>query len=121
MATFILQAGEEGLRIPTEMLEESGVRPGSLVELDCTPLPDAEIIQLRALRHVIRSIGGAVGVRAPVWVNGEWEVALVSPDARYQIGKLYLDPHGEVICERSDTHESALRAFDAVSAARSAA
>lgn len=111
MTKVILRATEGVLVVPSEVLAESG--PAEEFEVEITPLPGAEDIQLRALYYAGHKLGSAIGVEAPVREGEDWRVDLVSPDGRRVLGSLILDRYGEVDTSRSATYESVRQSGEA--------
>ncbi|MBI3911097.1 MAG: hypothetical protein HY320_09215 [Armatimonadetes bacterium] len=106
MPKIVVRTTDEGLRIPADVLEQAGVEPGGLIELEFAVLPGPREIQKEALRHTIWHLGDAIRVGRPQWQAGEWVVDLWSVDRQERIGQLYLDAHGQVIQEKSTTRET---------------
>ena len=103
MPKIVVQSTEEGVVLPAKTLEQAGVEPGSVIELNVELLPTQREIHLRALRHTAWKLGDAIRVAQPLWTAGEWRVDLLSHDGAEQIGALYYDAHGELIADRSST------------------
>src|SRR5262245_39039191 len=97
MPKLAVQVTSEGLNDLARALQEAGVEPGGLVELDWTTLPNAREIQHRALRHTVWKLGMAIRIAQPRWVENEWLVILLSADEQEEIGELYYDAHGQLI------------------------
>lgn len=104
MANIVVQASDEGLTVPREVLEGAGIAPGGLLEL--IPLPGVDEIHREASRHVVWSLGMRIAVRVPRWDDGVWVVDLFSADDRDQIGILFYDAHGQLDELRSTTRET---------------
>ena len=104
MSNLVVQSTPDGLNIPSEVMEQAGLRPGRLLEL--IPLPDAEEIQRLASRHTVWSLGDCIRVALPRWSEGVWIVDLLSHDGREHIGSLFYDAHGHLDDARSTTRET---------------
>lgn len=106
MPKIVVQSTEEGVVLPAKALEQAGVEPGRIIEVDVELLPTQREIQLRALRHTAWTLGDAIRVARPQWAAGEWRVDLLSHDEAEHIGTLYYDPHGELIDDKSTTRRT---------------
>jgi len=106
MPKIVVEATENGLVVPPELLREVGAEPGRMVEIEIRQLPRASDIHHLAYRYAAENLGNALGLSIPRFVNGEWVVTLVSPDGSCHVGTLYLNQYGEVDTGRSATYES---------------
>ena len=101
MPKLIVQASNEGYARLTRELEEAGIEPGALVELQWSALPGPKEIQRRASKHTVWKLGDAIRVTWPQWIGNEWRVDLLSMDGQEQIGQLFYTPQGELEETRS--------------------
>ena len=62
---------------------------------------------------ISRNLGDAVIQCEPEWADGEWIVRLQIPDWPHDIGKVVLDPDGNIVLGRTSSRDEVLKALHA--------
>src|SRR6266542_3998201 len=113
MPVVNVQVTEDGLQVPSELVEQLGLQPGQEARLEIRHAPGAEEIHNCALRYAWRRLGDAVGVNEPEWDGGFWRVELKVRGRTGTFGFLTLTPEGAVVTERSTSKEELLERLHA--------